>query len=605
MPVVPTYDNLQTAIRPASANVSGPAPGAIGAEQVQQMGRALSESTGQLGKLMLDAKMEANDLRVHDALNQAVQARTDAHLVVTQIKGRDALERPDGKSLPDEASQTLQQQFDALRDGLGNDAQRTEFQKRAGTLLQQFRSSVGEHVSREYQSHRDDVEKAGVVAARRQADADPGNPVARDESLAAVRGIVDTRAKRLGWTATQRDLAVVEAVTPIHVGAISYWMTRDVDQAQAYFKANEGQLDAKVRDDVRKALEHRAGEVRAGEAVRNITAAPGWGMAQADQALVDKLSNKPEELKMARAELRYQHDLRQQTQAEDERAGLAPVQKLLGDALNAGRAIRPSERDQAIGSLRIARPDLYARAAGLVDKHNDEIRNEGRAAAMHARQIANLNGDAVISGLTLKYDMLTNPGKYRNVDLGRALLPLVKSGGLKANDVEELMGMQAKMRDASQRDTFATLMSGTQYLDSRLDAALVNGTSFLKLPNTDQAQIKAKALTVAEPLLQALQTERGKAASKDEVKAVIDSLFTNTRYRNTFLGATYGDVKTEQRLELDTAATRLVDSVVRQDVARIPMAQRSRIEQAMRSRGLEPTPDQVLRYWQAGQAGQR
>ena len=75
MPVVPSYDNLQTSIRPQAPNLSGPAPGALAAQQMQDAGRAVSDAAGAAGRVLIDMQREANDLRVTDALNSAIQAR--------------------------------------------------------------------------------------------------------------------------------------------------------------------------------------------------------------------------------------------------------------------------------------------------------------------------------------------------------------------------------------------------------------------------------------------------------------------------------------------------------------------------------------------------
>ena len=110
---------------------------------------------------------------------------------------------------------------DALRDGLGNDVQKQAFAARSQQLLQQFRAGVGEHVLREYQAHHDQVAEAGIAAAQRQADLNPDSEEMRGQSVQAIRGIVDNVVKRKGWAPEQRDAAVIEALSPLHMGVIA------------------------------------------------------------------------------------------------------------------------------------------------------------------------------------------------------------------------------------------------------------------------------------------------------------------------------------------------------------------------------------------------
>ena len=64
MPVVPSYDNLQTSIRPQAPNLSGPAPGALAAQQMQDAGRAVSDAAGAAGRVLIDMQREAEPSRL-------------------------------------------------------------------------------------------------------------------------------------------------------------------------------------------------------------------------------------------------------------------------------------------------------------------------------------------------------------------------------------------------------------------------------------------------------------------------------------------------------------------------------------------------------------
>ncbi|HUM36512.1 MAG TPA: lysin, partial [Anaerolineae bacterium] len=75
MPRVPTLDNFQTGISTATPNLNGPTAGEIQGRQAMQMGEAMGQAGGALSKIMLDAVDQQNQVRVNDAMNQAIAAR--------------------------------------------------------------------------------------------------------------------------------------------------------------------------------------------------------------------------------------------------------------------------------------------------------------------------------------------------------------------------------------------------------------------------------------------------------------------------------------------------------------------------------------------------
>src|SRR5690606_12741669 len=114
MPRVPTYDNFQVAPNTVPQTrfqgvqpVSQPTPVRaveipdVAGQQAQQTGRAMQQAGGEIGRLALGMQQQANQLRVTDALNQAkeaaLRATYDPEAGFTNLKGINALERPDGK----------------------------------------------------------------------------------------------------------------------------------------------------------------------------------------------------------------------------------------------------------------------------------------------------------------------------------------------------------------------------------------------------------------------------------------------------------------------------------------------------------------------------
>lgn len=252
MPTVPRYDNFQVGLQPGGTGrfspPQGPQADAIGARQLQDLGQAVQGAAHGLARIQLDMQNEANELRVTDGMNQAVQARTEAQLAAMQIKGRDALERADGKSLVDESGAALQQRLDAIRDGLGNDAQKLAFKMQADRLLGQFRGAVAEHTVREYQAHQDEVDRSTVEVAQNQKALLWGDVAMRKQSDAATAAAVGRIAARKGWDDKQRQAALIEAATPGHLGVLKGMLNAgDAKSAAAYLSENSAGMTIQGR----------------------------------------------------------------------------------------------------------------------------------------------------------------------------------------------------------------------------------------------------------------------------------------------------------------------------------------------------------------------
>ena len=247
MPVVPVYDNLQTGIRPAAANVSGPAPGAIAADQMQGAARAVNDAAGQMGKILLDAQEQANQVRVNDAMNQAIGARLkwthDKEAGFTVLQGRAALDRPDGKSLDFEYEEKLSADLGGIAGSLGNDAQKRAFQMQAGQLVTQFRGQVQAHMATESKQFALSTQAGTVKVAQDQAGLEPFNPDIRTQSANAIKAAVAEAGRIQGLAPVDVLARTVEALSPMHGTVLTAMIQqRRLDDAKAYLADSRAEL---------------------------------------------------------------------------------------------------------------------------------------------------------------------------------------------------------------------------------------------------------------------------------------------------------------------------------------------------------------------------
>ena len=211
MPRVPTYDNLQTTPSaggtPAFQTPSGPSGEQVAAQQLQGLGEGAQRAGGAVSTIALDMARDANDLRVNDAMNQYVNAQTQARVEAMQLKGRNALERPDGKSLPDEFGERMQKQAEVISQTLANPAQRQAFAMNAGRMDGQFRASLSQHMVEQQNVYRKETQKGTLDTAVNQATLLWGDEKLRAQSVATVTKVVYAIARDNGMPPEARDPA--------------------------------------------------------------------------------------------------------------------------------------------------------------------------------------------------------------------------------------------------------------------------------------------------------------------------------------------------------------------------------------------------------------
>ncbi len=260
MPKVPTYDNFQTSVS-GQPNAqfqapSGPAPGAIAAEQAGQLGQALTRSGDAVGKIALAAVDQANQVRVTDAMNKAMAARLkltyDQKDGYTMKRGAEALDAdPDGKSLDQSYGDKLKEQLDVISQGLGNDAQRVAFNQQSNQLAQQFQSGLTQHVAKEYADHSVSVQQGTTKLAQDQMGLAWGDAEAVDQSRNAIKASVAEEGRLRGWSAKMVEAATVEQLSKGHEAVVSMALQAGkTEYADTYLK----QINTELTDTARLKL---------------------------------------------------------------------------------------------------------------------------------------------------------------------------------------------------------------------------------------------------------------------------------------------------------------------------------------------------------------
>lgn len=352
MPRVPTYDNFQalpTVANPGKLNAPDTAAGAmVQAKEQAANGQALLQAGGVAAKLQADALEQVNQTRVTDAMSQMVRARTDLLGQALQLRGKNALERPDDKPLTQEFGDKLGELQTQIEAGLGNDAQRELFRKQATTVADQMHARLVEHTAQEFRTYRVDTLKATVDTAVDQGSLLWGDQAARTQSMGAIQAAVDERARLEGWDDKAKEVALRDAVSPLHEGVMRGMLRAgQAGEARQYYDDNSASMSLQTRARMQEVVKH-ASDAQTAEG----TADEVWntlGPKDANEAvrifdmekeLRTKLKDNPEALALGLSGLRQRAQAFNAQQAESNAQGVNQVYAQLDGGKSLGEVMR-------------------------------------------------------------------------------------------------------------------------------------------------------------------------------------------------------------------------------------------------------------------------
>lgn len=250
MAKVPTYDNFQaTPNTLPQTQLQNPQAQNFAADQAQRTGQALSGVGQQLAAVVTKAQEQANQIRVDDALNrakeEALRLTYDKDTGYTNLRGINALERPDGKPLADEYGENLAKHMATAASGLGNDAQRAAFAKASSGMLTNFRGQLLKHESDEFKTYALSVSEGVQATALREVALSWDNPEAIDNAVKRIRAHTYQQGQLLGKSAEWQEAQVRGMVSTAHKLALTAALENNNPMyADSYLKKYSGQMEA-------------------------------------------------------------------------------------------------------------------------------------------------------------------------------------------------------------------------------------------------------------------------------------------------------------------------------------------------------------------------
>lgn len=211
---VPTSNEFSVGVANApSANFAAPNLPDVGIEVTRAGNQAFSA-----GQEVVNAQMkmlaEMNELATDNALAQVKAFEQDLRVNPNNgyenLRGENALNRPNGQSLVDEYDGYLMEHANAIKDTLKNDVQKALFTQRLDGIRQTLRNKTGEHLLTEGRKWKDTSLNTQIELAANSfslSTTDEERDAAIDRAISAARGLQDL----YGWDSETMQKKVMDA----------------------------------------------------------------------------------------------------------------------------------------------------------------------------------------------------------------------------------------------------------------------------------------------------------------------------------------------------------------------------------------------------------
>lgn len=211
---VPTSNEFSVGVANApSANFAAPNLPDVGVEVTRAGNQAFSA-----GQEVVNAQMkmlaEMNELATDNALAQVKAFEQDLRVNPNNgyenLRGENALNRPNGQSLVDEYDGYLMEHANAIKDTLKNDVQKALFTQRLDGIRQTLLNKTGEHLLTEGRKWKDTSLNTQIELAANSfslSTTDEERDAAIDRAISAARGLQDL----YGWDSETMQKKVMDA----------------------------------------------------------------------------------------------------------------------------------------------------------------------------------------------------------------------------------------------------------------------------------------------------------------------------------------------------------------------------------------------------------
>jgi len=219
------------------------------ARQVQGFGQAMQQAGQDGARIYTNVLEQANAMRVMEAENRvrqrALDLAYDKEAGFRNLKGLQAIERPNGEDLSTEYGRKLDEEISSITASLGNDAQRRMFQDRATNLSMGFQEQLKTYQLNEYRGYSKSVIDGQLKLSAQEATMNWHDPQAVNRSLETARQALYAKAQTDGLSANEIEAAMRETDSQIHSTVImSALSAGNSTYAADYFRQNRQGMTA-------------------------------------------------------------------------------------------------------------------------------------------------------------------------------------------------------------------------------------------------------------------------------------------------------------------------------------------------------------------------
>jgi len=528
MPRVPEYQggNVLPSALPQVRVESQTMPDVAGA-QTQQLAQGLSRAGDATARIAQDVAQ----VRTNDALNKATRLQQtltfDKDVGFVNLKGENALKRPEDKSLPQEYGDKFGEGLKAIEADLPEGA-KGMFREAAGRLRTRFDGDLMRHQSGEWQEYRKGVLTGTLDVARDEAVTSWGDSSVRDGALARIKAGVYELGTTQGWSAAQIEAATSLELGKVHGAVLDSMLDAPggAKMARDYFGANADQMDAGSRRRAEKAIKI-TGDIERRQSAVDALHAQGMD-AKAGLEYIQKNYEGADRDHIEQAWLVDNQRKEQAAQAKV-RTITKPIQAALGDAELSRKMFSNQEAARLLAPLRNDPDgvDRYDEYAAKIAAHNRQVLTQSRADAAHMRELASNSPSSAATALKLRVDMVKNPGRYAGDEFGNAIPEMVERKQISAAQGGQLLNEWEQLRKRSDEGSRTWL----KLADDELEAAawksgvLPRGVQFSKAGEKQQeAYVKFRDDVMARVTsYEAVALGGKRKATQQEIQQQIDA----------------------------------------------------------------------------------
>ncbi len=264
-------------------------------KQLQQTGQAIQGASVDAQAIYMDQLREANALAVNEAVTSSKEFLLDKTYGpdgYTQLKGRDAMFRPDDKSLVQEYGDQFKQHSQAVRDGLKNEAQKREFDRLSEGMGLGFETDLVKHTAGERHNWFVSNVKGSIEVGQREIALSAGDPEKTDSAVARVKAQVASLAGEMGMSAAEVEAEQFKVLGEAHKLAVQNLIGDDNwEGASNYFDRHREEMDADSQFAINTAINKEADYAIGSAVARDIMQGTlAEGNANAPQQLIPPVS---------------------------------------------------------------------------------------------------------------------------------------------------------------------------------------------------------------------------------------------------------------------------------------------------------------------------